>query len=136
MLVHALKTRERGGSAIQLACVAGLVLERGCVKLRQMRLADQIQFWLGKAQAGAATAINDPMKVADRDNALKGAIATLRAAADKANAMTGADPEAKTRRAEMMLEICGSSTPASKRVRICRGAVTSVRGPGEASSAW
>ncbi|HEX3148844.1 MAG TPA: tetratricopeptide repeat protein [Gemmataceae bacterium] len=72
---------------------------------KQPRLADQIQFWLGKAQAGAAAAMNDPMKVADRDNALKAAINTLKAAADKANSMAGADPEAKTRRAEMLLEV-------------------------------
>ena len=72
---------------------------------KQPRLADQIQFWLGKAQAGAAAAINDPMKAGDRDNALKAAINTLRGAADKANAMAGADPEARVRRAEMLLEI-------------------------------
>jgi tetratricopeptide (TPR) repeat protein len=72
---------------------------------KQPRLADQIQFWIGKAQAGAAAAINDPMKVGERDIALKAAINSLKAAADKATAMAGADPEAKTRRAEMLLEI-------------------------------
>jgi tetratricopeptide (TPR) repeat protein len=72
---------------------------------KQPRLADQIQFWLGKAQAGAAAAIADPMKAADRDNGLKTAIATLKAASDKANAMIASDPEAKTRRAEMLMEM-------------------------------
>lgn len=72
---------------------------------KQPRLADQIQFWLGKAQAGVAAAQTDPMKAAERDNGLKTAIATLKAAADKANAMIASDPEAKTRRAEMLLEM-------------------------------
>src|SRR2546423_15020913 len=71
---------------------------------KQPRLADQIQFWLGKAQAGAAAAITDPAKAAERDNALKAAIGTLKAAADKANALAATDPEAKARRAEMLLE--------------------------------
>src|SRR4051812_445536 len=72
---------------------------------KQPRLADQIQFWIGKAQAGAAAAITDPAKAGDRDNALKAAIGTLKAAAEKANALAGSDPEAKARRAEMLLEI-------------------------------
>jgi tetratricopeptide (TPR) repeat protein len=72
---------------------------------KQPKLADQIQFWIGKAQAGAAAAITDPSKAGDRDNALKAAINTLKAAADKANAMANSDPEAKGRRAEMLLEI-------------------------------
>lgn len=71
---------------------------------KQPRLADQIQFWLGKAQAGAAAAVTDPAKAADRANGLTAAINTLKAAADKANAMAAADPEAKARRAEMLLE--------------------------------
>lgn len=72
---------------------------------KQPRLADQIQFWLGKAQAGAAAAQTDPMKAAERDNGLKNAINTLKAAADKANGMTASDPDAKTRRAEMLMEM-------------------------------
>jgi TolA-binding protein len=68
-------------------------------------LNDQVQFWLGKAQAGAAAALTDPAKAAERDNGLKAAIHTLRAAADKANAMAAADPDAKARRGEMLLEL-------------------------------
>jgi cellulose synthase operon protein C len=79
---------------------------------KQPRLADQIQFWLGKAQAGAALAIADPAKAADRDNALKAALATLKAAADKANAMAATDPEAKGRRAEMLLELADTQQAA------------------------
>lgn len=69
---------------------------------KQPKLADQVQFWLGKAQAGVAAAITDPAKAGDRDNGLKTAINTIRAAADKANGMQ--DPDAKIRRAEMLLE--------------------------------
>ena len=71
---------------------------------KQPRLADQIQFWLGKAQAGAAAAITDPAKAADRENGLKTALTTIKAAADKANAMAVSDPDAKSLRAEMLLE--------------------------------
>jgi TolA-binding protein len=71
---------------------------------KQPRLNDQIQFWLGKAQAGLASAIVDPMKMADRNNGLVAAINTIKAAADKANALAATDPEAKTRRGEMLLE--------------------------------
>jgi TolA-binding protein len=72
---------------------------------KQPKLADQILFWIGKAQAGAAAANNDPMKAADRDNGLKTAINTLRTAADRANQLAQSEPEAKTRRAEMLLEL-------------------------------
>ena len=72
---------------------------------KQPRLADQVQFWLGKAQSGAAAAITDPTKRAARDGGFKTAIATLRSAADKANAMANNDPEAKSRRAGMLIEM-------------------------------
>jgi len=72
---------------------------------KQPKLADQILFWIGKAQAGVAAAITDPMKAADRDNGLKAAITTLRTATDRANQLAQADPEARTRRAEMLLEL-------------------------------
>ncbi len=69
------------------------------------KLADQIQFWIGKGQAGIAAQNTDPAKAADRANGLKAGITTMRAAADKANQLANNDPEAKTRRGEMMLEI-------------------------------
>ncbi|HJZ94076.1 MAG TPA: tetratricopeptide repeat protein [Gemmataceae bacterium] len=72
---------------------------------KQPRLADQVQFWLGKAQAGAAAALTDPAKSAERDNGLKTAINAMRAAADKANVLAASDPEAKARRAEMLIEM-------------------------------
>lgn len=69
------------------------------------KLADQIQFWIGKAQAGIASQIVDPAKANDRLNGLKNAVTTLRAAADKANQLVNSDPDAKARRGEMLLEI-------------------------------
>lgn len=67
------------------------------------RLADQILFWLGKAQAGVALAA-DPANPQARDNGLKTALATLKNAADRANQLIAADPDAKLRRAEILLE--------------------------------
>lgn len=69
------------------------------------KLADQIQFWLGKGQFGVASQVSDPAKVNDRLNGMKNAITTMRQAADRANQMANNDPEAKTRRGEMMLEV-------------------------------
>jgi len=69
------------------------------------KLADQIQFWIGKGQAGVAAQNTDPAKAADRAAGLKTGIATMRAAADKANQLANNDPEAKARRGEMMLDI-------------------------------
>ncbi len=68
------------------------------------RLADQALFWLGKAQLGLAT-LADPANTTDRDNKLKAAIATLKSATDKANQLTGQEPEAKIRRHEMLFEL-------------------------------
>lgn len=67
------------------------------------RLADQILFWLGKAQAGVALAA-DAANPQARDNGLKTALATLKGAADRAGAMIANDPDAKIRRAEIVLE--------------------------------
>ena len=67
------------------------------------RLADQAIYWLGKAQTGVALAA-DPAKPADRENGLKTAVATLNAAAEKSLQMINADPDAKVRRAEALLE--------------------------------
>lgn len=67
------------------------------------RLADQILFWLGKAQAGVALAA-DPANPQARENGLKTALATLKGAADRANQLLASDPDAKLRRAEILLE--------------------------------
>lgn len=67
------------------------------------RLADQILFWLGKAQTGVALAA-DAANAQARDNGLKAALATLKNAADRANQAAATDPDAKLRRAEILLE--------------------------------
>ncbi len=68
---------------------------------KEPKLADQALLWIGKAQVGAA----DPAKPQEHDNALKAAIETFRRAAEKAQGLTNSDPEAKGRRAEMLLEM-------------------------------
>jgi TolA-binding protein len=68
---------------------------------KEPRLADQALFWIGKAQIGAADPANAPVY----SQALKTAIETFRRAADKAQQLSGADPEAKTRRGEILLEL-------------------------------
>ncbi|MBA4065540.1 MAG: hypothetical protein C0501_17855 [Isosphaera sp.] len=65
------------------------------------RLADQAQFWLGKAQVGVALAV-DPNNGNVRNPAFAAAINSLRAAADKAAA---GDADAKARRPGMLLEL-------------------------------
>ncbi|MCE9532725.1 MAG: tetratricopeptide repeat protein [Planctomycetes bacterium] len=70
------------------------------------KLADQILFWLGKAQTGQALAIaNDAMNAAAREAALKTAITTLRTASDRAAQFAATDPDAKIRRGEILLEL-------------------------------
>ena len=67
------------------------------------RLADQILFWLGKAQVGLALA-SDPANPQIRENGLKIAINTFKTAADRAGQLIAADPDAKQRRADILLE--------------------------------
>jgi TolA-binding protein len=62
---------------------------------RDPRMADQVLFWIGKAQAGAAP----------NPQALQAALNTLRQAAARAQALAGQDPEALARRAEILLEL-------------------------------
>lgn len=68
---------------------------------KEPRLADQALLWLGKAQAGTG----DPSKPDQYKQAMNEAINTLRRAADTANKLVTADPEAKVRRAEILIEL-------------------------------
>lgn len=68
------------------------------------RLADQAFYWLGKVQVGRALAV-DPNDAPARTQAFATAINSLRTAADRANQLAGTDPEAKARRAEILLEL-------------------------------
>jgi TolA-binding protein len=69
---------------------------------REPRLADQALLWIAKAQAGAADPARPPPEY---ENALRVALDTFRRAAEKAQALANADPEAKSRRAEILLEM-------------------------------
>jgi TolA-binding protein len=74
---------------------------------KQPRLADQALLWTAKAQAAAA----DPAKPTP---ALTAAAATLRQAADKAQQQSAADPEAKQRRAEILVELADVQSSAKQ----------------------
>jgi TolA-binding protein len=68
---------------------------------KEPRLSDQALFWVGKAQAGAG----DPNNAAAYDQALKTAMDTFRRAAERAQQLANADPTAKERRGEILLEL-------------------------------
>jgi TolA-binding protein len=65
------------------------------------RLSDQVLLWIAKARAGAAP---DPGNAAGREQALRVALETFRQAAERAQQQANQDPEARTRRAEILLE--------------------------------
>jgi TolA-binding protein len=70
---------------------------------KDARVSDQVLFWLGKAQAGAAP---DPTaNQAGHVQALNAAVATFRQAQDRAQRLEDQDLEAKGRRALILLEI-------------------------------
>lgn len=70
---------------------------------RDPRLSDQVLLWLGKAQAGAAPdATSNPN---GHQQAVQTAVNTLRQAAERAQRMQDQDPEARSRRAEILLEL-------------------------------
>jgi TolA-binding protein len=75
------------------------------------RLADQALFWLGRAQAGLASAV-DANTAPARAQAFNTAINTLSASADRSAQMAGQDPEAKNRRAEALLELADTQLSA------------------------
>jgi len=70
---------------------------------KDAKLSDQVLFWLGKAQAGAApdAAANQPA----HNQAIAAALNTLRAAVDRAQKLGEQDPDAKVRRGEILLEM-------------------------------
>jgi cellulose synthase operon protein C len=74
---------------------------------KDRRLSDQALFWLGKARAGAAPdpAANFP----GHSQAMREALDLFRQAADRAGQLAPSDPEAKQRRAEILLEIADTN---------------------------
>jgi len=77
------------------------------------KLTDQAMYWLGKAQLAQALAV-DPANMNLRTQTFNTAIASLRGAADKANQLSGQDPDAKARRPEMMLELADALLTANQ----------------------
>jgi TolA-binding protein len=69
---------------------------------KEPKLADQALLWIAKAQAGAADPAKPPQEY---EAALRAALDTFRRAAEKAQGLANADPEAKARRAEILLEM-------------------------------
>jgi len=65
------------------------------------QLGDRATWWLARAQAGAA----DPNNAQGYEQALRGAIDMLNRAAEQANQLSQSDPEAKVRRADILLEM-------------------------------
>jgi TolA-binding protein len=70
---------------------------------KDKRLSDQVLFWLGKAQAGLAP--EPSTNPAAYQQTLNTALNTLRQAAERAQQQLPADPSAKERRGEILLEI-------------------------------
>jgi cellulose synthase operon protein C len=69
---------------------------------KEARLADQVLFWIAKAQAGAADMPNTNLQ--SQQQLINAAINTLRQAAQRAQNISNQDPDAKTRRGEILLE--------------------------------
>jgi TolA-binding protein len=70
---------------------------------RDPKLSDQVLFWLGKAQAGAAP--DKASNPAGYQQAMQTAVNTLRQAAERAQRMQDQDRDARARRAEILLEM-------------------------------
>jgi TolA-binding protein len=68
---------------------------------KEPRLADQALFWIAKAQVGAADPANAPAYA----QALKTASDTFRRAADKSQSLIATDPEARSRKGEILLDL-------------------------------
>jgi TolA-binding protein len=91
----------QGFCQVQLKQYAEAIKTLQPLEAREPRLADQALFWTARAQAGAA----DPNNPQARDQQLRAAIDTFRRAGDRAQQLAGADPEARTRRGEILLEL-------------------------------
>jgi tetratricopeptide (TPR) repeat protein len=88
---------------------------------KEPRLADQALLWLAKAQVGAA----DPGNPQGYEQAIKTAHDTYRRAADKANQLASTDPEARTRRGEILADL-GDAQQLIKQYREAAGTYNQV----------
>jgi TolA-binding protein len=68
---------------------------------KEPRLADQALHWTARAQVGAADATNPQAY----DQAIKAAHDTYRRAADRAQQLEGSDPEARSRRGQILADL-------------------------------
>jgi TolA-binding protein len=91
----------QGFCQVQLKQFADAIKTLEPLSGKEPKLADQCLFWIAKAQAGAA----DPGNPQAYEQALKTAINTFRTAADRAGQLAAQYPQAKTRRAEILLEM-------------------------------
>jgi TolA-binding protein len=91
-----------GFCLVQLKQFADAVKTLQPLAEKEPRLADQALLWIAKAQAGAADPAKPPPEY---EAALKAALDTFRRATEKAQGLTNTDPEAKSRRAEILLEM-------------------------------
>lgn len=92
-----------GYSQVQLKEYADAIKTLTPIVEKDAKLTDQVLFWLAKAQAGVA-----PEPTANpqaHQQAIQSAINTLRSAADRAQKIIPQDPDAKSRRGEIMLEM-------------------------------
>jgi TolA-binding protein len=85
------------------------------------RLADQALLWFGKAQVGIA----DPGKPQEFDQVVKSALDTFRKAADKAQQLMQADPEAKQRKGDILIEL-GDTQQLAKQYKEAAGTYDQV----------
>jgi TolA-binding protein len=90
----------QGFCQVQLKQYAEAQKTLGPLADKEPRLADQCLLWIAKAQVGAA----DPNNPQAYDQALKTALDTFRKAAEKAGQLAANDPDAKTRRGEILFE--------------------------------
>jgi len=88
---------------------------------KEPRLQDQVLFWFGKAQVGAA----DPARPQEYPQILSQGLDTLRKAAEKAQQLMAADPEAKLRRGEILIEI-GDTQQLAKQFKEAAGTYDAV----------
>src|SRR5262249_10283486 len=77
---------------------------------KEPRLADQALLWIGKAQAGSA----DPTNVQTHEQTLRTPMDTFPRAPDRANQLAATDPEAKSRRGEILLELADTQQQAKQ----------------------
>jgi TolA-binding protein len=99
-----------GFCQVQLKQAAEAIQTLSPLAQKQPALADQALHWLGTAQALHF----DPNNPQAKTNALNTAMATLKQAAERATQLSAADPEAKTRRAEILLELADTQQSAGQ----------------------